>query len=210
MERGMDRSAVAQVGAIVFAWALLVPALAGATTHDRVMAAGIVGSDVLAVIDIPVTPATSSVALRAVPSSLRDLADVPTLSAVAVRGFASSAVVDGPARTNAVAAPPRRAEPPPEALVRDGIVIASWYGPRFYGNKTACGQTYTPEILGVAHRILKCGTLITITSPKGVVLTVPVIDRGPFIAGRALDLSNATRLALQCSDLCRVHMKVLE
>src|SRR6266545_2545909 len=45
----------------------------------------------------------------------------------------------------------------------DGIVLASWYGPGFYGNRTACGQLYTPEILGVAHLTLPCGTLLTLT-----------------------------------------------
>ena len=88
-------------------------------------------------------------------------------------------------------------------------MLASWYGPRFYGRRTACGQTYTPEILGVAHRVLPCGTLITLTSPTGRTVTVPVIDRGPYVAGRALDLSNATRIALACSDLCHVRMVVL-
>src|SRR4029077_11272191 len=43
-----------------------------------------------------------------------------------------------------------------------GIVIASWYGPGFYGNRTACGQVYTPEIVGVAHRTLRCGTMVVL------------------------------------------------
>ncbi len=99
--------------------------------------------------------------------------------------------------------------PPPDPLILDGVVAASWYGPGFYGNRTACGHTYTPEILGVAHRTLPCGTQIRITSPAGVTVTVPVIDRGPYIGGRTLDLSNATKIALRCSDLCTVRMTVL-
>src|SRR5205814_746311 len=88
-----------------------------------------------------------------------------------------------------------------------GIVIASWYGPGFYGNKTACGQTYTPEILGVAHLSLPCGTLLTLTyGPRSIV--VAVIDRGPYVAGRTLDLSNATKLALGCTDLCTLRMQL--
>ena len=89
----------------------------------------------------------------------------------------------------------------------DGIVLASWYGPGFYGNRTACGQTYTPEILGVAHKTLPCGTRLTLTYGTRAV-TVAVIDRGPYIAGRTLDLSNATKLALGCTDLCTVRMQV--
>ena len=86
-------------------------------------------------------------------------------------------------------------------------VLASWYGPGFYGNRTACGQTYTPEILGVAHLTLPCGTALTLTY-GGRSLTVHVIDRGPYVAGRALDLSSATKLALGCTDLCTVRMQI--
>lgn len=107
------------------------------------------------------------------------------------------------------AAPP--APKPPVAVLGSATgpgvqVIASWYGPGFYGNRTACGQVYTPEILGVAHRTLPCGTMLSLAF-GGRTVTVPVIDRGPFIAGRTLDLSNATRAALGCSDLCPVWMQ---
>ena len=65
----------------------------------------------------------------------------------------------------------------------------SWYGPGLYGNGTACGQTLTKTLVGVAHRTLPCGTLVTFRY-KGVTLTVPVIDRGPYVRGRTWDLSN--------------------
>jgi rare lipoprotein A (RlpA)-like double-psi beta-barrel protein len=66
----------------------------------------------------------------------------------------------------------------------------SWYGPGFYGGRTACGQAYTREILGVAHRTLPCGTKVTFRNPSnGRTITVPVIDRGPYVAGRQWDLS---------------------
>ena len=88
-----------------------------------------------------------------------------------------------------------------------GVVVASWYGPGFYGNRTACGQTYSQAIFGVAHRTLPCGTLVTLTY-GGRTVTVPVIDRGPYVAGRSLDLSYATKLALGCPDLCTLSMRV--
>jgi len=66
----------------------------------------------------------------------------------------------------------------------------SWYGPGFYGNRTACGQAYTRQILGVAHRTLPCGTKVTFRNPaNGRTATVRVIDRGPYVAGRRWDLS---------------------
>src|SRR5438094_671371 len=102
----------------------------------------------------------------------------------------------------------RPAPPPPlDPPATSGVVLASWYGPGFYGNRTACGLTYTPEILGVAHRTLPCGTLVTLAF-RGKIVTVPVIDRGPYIAGRSLDLSNATRLVLACTDLCTLSMRL--
>ena len=102
----------------------------------------------------------------------------------------------------AVATLPPLADPP-----TGGIVIASWYGPGFYGNRTACGQVYTPEIIGVAHQTLRCGTMLVLEY-RGRTMTVPVIDRGPYIAGRTLDLSNATRLAMGCPDLCTLSMRI--
>jgi rare lipoprotein A (peptidoglycan hydrolase) len=66
----------------------------------------------------------------------------------------------------------------------------SWYGPGFYGHRTACGYAYTRGILGVAHRTLPCGTLVTFRNPaNGRTITVPVIDRGPYVSGRQWDMS---------------------
>jgi hypothetical protein len=68
----------------------------------------------------------------------------------------------------------------------------SWYGPGFFGSGTACGQRYTRQIMGVAHRTLPCGTLVTFRNPKnGRQVTVPVIDRGPYVSGRTWDMSRA-------------------
>jgi len=109
-----------------------------------------------------------------------------------------------PAPTPAIATLPPLPEPPTA-----GTVIASWYGPGFYGNRTACGQVYTPEIIGVAHRTLRCGTMLVLEY-RGRTMTVPVIDRGPYMAGRTLDLSNATRLAMGCPDLCTLSMRIAQ
>ena len=69
----------------------------------------------------------------------------------------------------------------------------SWYGPNFYGQHTACGQILTTTLLGVAHRTLPCGTLITFKNPvNGRTITVPVVDRGPYVSGRQWDLTYAT------------------
>lgn len=72
---------------------------------------------------------------------------------------------------------------------------ASWYGPGFYGSRTACGQTMGYGVLGVAHKSLPCGTRVTFRY-RGRSVTVPVIDRGPFVAGREFDLTRATKARL--------------
>jgi rare lipoprotein A len=73
--------------------------------------------------------------------------------------------------------------------------MATYYGPGFFGNQTACGQMLTPELLGVAHRRLPCGALVAVTY-AGREIVVPVIDRGPFNAGYSWDLTQATADAL--------------
>ena len=73
----------------------------------------------------------------------------------------------------------------------------SFYGPGFYGGKTACGHVYTKSIVGVAHRTLPCGTRVSFRNPaNGRVVTTQVIDRGPYVAGRTWDLSGALCIKL--------------
>jgi rare lipoprotein A len=72
---------------------------------------------------------------------------------------------------------------------------ASFYGPGFFGRQTACGQMLTPDLHGVAHRRLPCGTLVEIMY-RDREITVPVIDRGPFSGTYSWDLTQATADAL--------------
>ncbi len=69
---------------------------------------------------------------------------------------------------------------------------ASYYGPGLYGNGVACGGTLTPGTLGVANKTLPCGTMVKLRY-HGRSIRVPVIDRGPYVAGREYDLTEATR-----------------
>lgn len=73
--------------------------------------------------------------------------------------------------------------------------VASWYGPGFYGNRTACGQTLTTGMVGVAHKTLPCGTKLTLRY-RGRSVRVQVIDRGPYAHGREFDLTGATKSKL--------------
>lgn len=79
--------------------------------------------------------------------------------------------------------------------------MASWYGP---GGATACGVALTSSTMGVAHRTLPCGTKLKMRHGNHVV-TVRVIDRGPYVSGREWDLAPAVKNALGCGDLCVVQ-----
>ena len=77
---------------------------------------------------------------------------------------------------------------------------ASWYGP---GGSLACGGTLTAGTLGVAHKTLPCGTMVRLHLGTRTV-RVPVIDRGPYVAGRDFDLTPATKRALGFGDIGEV------
>ena len=84
---------------------------------------------------------------------------------------------------------------------------ASWYGPGFYGNHVACAgwsgfpssTVLTGSSWGVAHKTLPCGTLLQICRANRCV-TAPVFDRGPYVAGRDLDLVVLVRDALGITE----------
>ena len=90
------------------------------------------------------------------------------------------------------------ATPPPSTS--GGWILdpdVSWYGPGFYGQRTACGLTLTTTLIGVANRTLPCGTLVTFRNPvNGVIVQAPVVDRGPYVTGRQWDLTGGLCLAL--------------
>ena len=73
--------------------------------------------------------------------------------------------------------------------------VASYYGPGLYGGALACGGSLAPGTLGVANKTLPCGTKVTLRY-HGRSVTVPVIDRGPYVAGRDYDLTAATKRRL--------------
>jgi rare lipoprotein A (peptidoglycan hydrolase) len=86
--------------------------------------------------------------------------------------------------------------------------VATWFGPGFYGQRTACGQMLTPSLLGLAHRTLPCGTLVSITYRRRR-LTLPVIDRGPYANGAQWDLTFGAARALGMADTARIAARVV-
>ncbi|WP_242442869.1 septal ring lytic transglycosylase RlpA family protein [Magnetospirillum sp. 15-1] len=95
------------------------------------------------------------------------------------------------------------------ALGRESYGIASWYGPGFKGNRTASGEKFDPKALTAAHPTLPFGTLLEVSRPdrkKSVI--VVVTDRGPYAAGRSIDLSRAAARRLHMSYLGAVPVKM--
>jgi hypothetical protein len=81
--------------------------------------------------------------------------------------------------------------------------VATWYGPGFYGNTTACGIELTPELVGVAHRSLPCGTNVAVHYGSRT-LVLPVVDRGPFGSEARWDLTEAAAQQLGFTHTDRI------
>jgi rare lipoprotein A (peptidoglycan hydrolase) len=84
---------------------------------------------------------------------------------------------------------------------------ASWYGPGLWGHKTACGATLRRDTLGVAHKTLPCGTNVKFVY-HGHAIVTQVIDRGPYVKGRAFDLTQAASEALGFEGVGRLRYAV--
>jgi rare lipoprotein A len=88
--------------------------------------------------------------------------------------------------------------------------LASWYGPGFQGKRTASGERFDANALTAAHRTLPFGTRVRVKSlVNGKEVVVRINDRGPFIQGRIIDLSQAAALALDLSGVKRVELQQL-
>jgi rare lipoprotein A len=74
-----------------------------------------------------------------------------------------------------------------DALARAGG-YASAYGPGLYGNRLACGGRLTTRTVAVAHKTLRCGTRLRVCYRRRCV-RARVRDRGPYVRGRTLDLT---------------------
>jgi rare lipoprotein A len=89
---------------------------------------------------------------------------------------------------------------------------ASWYGPGFYGNRTASGEVLRPGTYTAAHRSLPFGTRVRVTNlNNGRSAVVRINDRGPFTGGRIIDLAHgaASDLGVTASGVATVRLEVL-
>jgi rare lipoprotein A len=105
--------------------------------------------------------------------------------------------------------------PPPPVHPTVGAVeigIASWYGDPYHGRQAASGEIFDKEKLTAAHRSLPFQTWVEVTNlENGKRVTVRINDRGPFIAGRIIDLSQAAgrEIDLVRLGIARVRLVVI-
>ena len=99
-----------------------------------------------------------------------------------------------------------------ESLELYEIGIASYYGRRFHGRRTASGEAFDMHRLTAAHRLLSFGTVLQVTNlSNGKSVKVRVNDRGPYVGGRVLDLSwaAAERIGMLHCGLAKVRIDVV-
>jgi rare lipoprotein A (peptidoglycan hydrolase) len=90
------------------------------------------------------------------------------------------------------------------------VGTASWYGPGFHGRETASGETFDQHALTAAHRTLPLGTEAKVTNLEtGQSVHVTINDRGPYVPGRQLDLSQAAaqQIGLTKTGIAKVKIE---
>ena len=159
----------------------------GAILGGRCMVAGTLGGAAGAPVVVEQSdPSAGWMAVATAPADAagalpRDLGAEPHRAVHAAR-----AVVADDAQASAASA---------AALTGDVTVFrpakATWYGPGFFGRRTACRRRMTRSLRGVAHKTLPCGTPVDVFY-AGRTVRVPVVDRGPFENGAQWDLTQRT------------------
>jgi rare lipoprotein A len=100
--------------------------------------------------------------------------------------------------------------PAPATMIETGL--ASWYGARHHGKRTASGEIFDQNKFTAAHRTLPWGSIVKVTNlDNGKSVEVRINDRGPFKRGRIIDLSRtaARALGMLQSGVSPVQMELL-
>lgn len=93
------------------------------------------------------------------------------------------------------------------------LMVASWYGGKFQGRKTASGELFDLNKLTAAHKTLPLGSLVKLTiKSTGRSVIVRINDRGPWIKGRDFDLSEAAawQLGMHKRGIAKVEMTLIQ
>jgi rare lipoprotein A len=91
--------------------------------------------------------------------------------------------------------------------------LASWYGGKFHGRRTASGEVYDQNAMTAAHKTLPFGTRVRVTNLKnGRSAVLRINDRGPFVRGRIIDVSRraAEHLGFRTDGVTRVEVQIVQ
>ena len=102
---------------------------------------------------------------------------------------------------------------PASNLKHLGVGIASWYGPGFYGHRTANGELFRKGTVTAAHRTLPFGTIVRVINlENGRSVNVRINDRGPFKYHRVIDLAHgaASELNMLRAGEINVRLEVID
>jgi len=133
-----------------------------------------------------------------------------TAPAAAPSENSSAAVAESPVVPSAAGQPDSAS--PGSARAGGQVGLASWYGGWHQGRLTASGERFDAHKLTAAHRTLPLDTKVKVTNlENGKSVEVKVNDRGPYVAGRVLDLSTqaAKQLGMEKEGLALVRIQVL-
>ena len=144
---------------------------------------------------------SSPIRLSNYPDSSQDFKSSPNTSAASQRATMRPYTING-----------KTYYPTTVSVGDTALGIASWYGPNFHGKKTSNGETYNMNAMTAAHKTLPMNTMVRVTNlGNGAQTTVRINDRGPFVAGRIIDLSKAaaTSIGMIGTGTARVKLEVV-
>jgi len=147
-------------------------------------------------------------------------AEAPRRSTFSVVGFAGAGLLPAiwlyACAAQPPAPPPLRLPPvsqtiqPSAAPTPPGrLVKASWYGPGLNGMRTTSGEVFNPKALTAASKTIPIGSVVKVTNPEnGKSVKVRINDRGPFVRGRSIDLSQraAQKIGIIKKGVARVRV----
>ena len=111
---------------------------------------------------------------------------------------------------------PKGREPKPSEFSSESKIHfgeASWYGPGFHGKLTASGEVFDENQFTAAHKTLPLGSRVRVTNlENGNIVDVAINDRGPFVAGRIIDLSKAAAktLGIIHEGIAKVKLELID
>ena len=162
-----------------------------------------------AISDAPHPSISTSAVLRAESLSDNPRIDEPQTDIQSLESSSAAIILHSPETQEASPAPILPALTPSTII---GTGLASWYGARHHGKRTASGEIFDQNKFTAAHRTLPWGSIVRVIKiDNGKSVEVRINDRGPFTKGRIIDLSRAAARAVGMveSGVSPVRMELL-